>query len=34
VGENEMQSGHLTLKEMESGEQFALDIDELIQKLT
>ncbi|MFT6998315.1 MAG: histidyl-tRNA synthetase [Cryomorphaceae bacterium] len=34
VGENEMKSGHLTLKDMESGEQFALDIDELIQKLT
>lgn len=33
VGENEMKSGHLTLKDMESGEQFALDIDELIQKL-
>jgi histidyl-tRNA synthetase len=34
VGENEMNSGHLTLKEMESGEQFALDIDELIKKLS
>jgi len=34
VGEDEMKSGHVTLKNMESGEQFALDVDELIQKLT
>lgn len=34
VGENEMKSGHITLKDMESGEQFALDVDELIQKLS
>jgi histidyl-tRNA synthetase len=34
VGENEMKSGHITLKDMESGKQFALDVDELIQKLS
>lgn len=33
VGENEMKSGHLTLKDMETGEQFALGVEELIRKL-
>jgi len=33
VGENEIKEGKVTLKEMRSGEQAALSVDELIQKL-
>jgi len=33
VGENEIKEGKVTLKEMRSGEQSALSVDELIQKL-
>jgi histidyl-tRNA synthetase len=33
VGEEEMQSGKIALKHMESGEQMPLEVDELIQKL-
>ncbi|BBD44939.1 histidine--tRNA ligase [Petrimonas sp.] len=33
VGENEIKEGKVTLKEMQSGEQTALSVDELIQKL-
>jgi histidyl-tRNA synthetase len=33
IGDNEMQSGKLTLKDMESGEQVALEISEIVNKL-
>ena len=33
VGENEMQKGVLTVKNMVSGEQFEMKFDELLQKL-
>ncbi len=33
IGDNEMQSGKLTLKDMQSGAQQQLDIDEIIEKL-
>jgi histidyl-tRNA synthetase len=34
VGENEMESGHITIKDMDTGEQSALNVEELIQKLS
>ena len=33
VGESEMQQGKISLKNMESGEQFSLDIDEAVKQI-
>ena len=33
IGENEVKNGHVTLKDMETGEQFALGVEELLEKL-
>ncbi len=33
VGENEIKEGKVTLKDMKSGEQVSMSVDELVQKL-